>query len=175
MDYNIDIYKNSEDNSLRYALGKKGNNPLVVLGLNPSTADDKEPDPTMKRVMGFADGVKKDGFIMFNLYPVRATSPDDLSKEINPEYHNKNLEVIDEVLSDYPEIDVLVAFGNGITNRSYLKTCFKDIVATIGKRKVNWYALALTTKGHPKHPSRAAYDDFISLDVDEYLKKLGVV
>ncbi|MDR2027681.1 MAG: DUF1643 domain-containing protein [Prevotellaceae bacterium] len=173
MSYNIDIYRNSEDNSLRYVLGKKGSNPLVVLGLNPSTADDKTPDQTITRVMGFAEGTKHDGFVMINLYPLRATNPDNLPKEFNIEHHRANLEAIDAALNGYQEIDVLVAFGSGGITRSYLKDCLKDIVALIGKRKVNWYKIGELTKyGHPRHPSRAAYEALTSFDIEEYMKKL---
>ena len=36
--------------SCRYLLEKKGKKELIVLGLNPSTADFVEPDRTMRRV-----------------------------------------------------------------------------------------------------------------------------
>jgi serine/threonine protein phosphatase 1 len=164
---------NSEDNSLRYVLGTKGNNPLVVLGLNPSTADDKKSDPTVTKVMGFAERAKNDGFMMINLYPLRATDPGNLPKEFNSEHHKANLEAIDTALTDYPEIDVLVAFGGNGIIRSYLKDCLKDIIAIIGKRKVNWYKIgSLTQSGHPKHPSRAKYEDLTPFDIEEYIKKL---
>jgi hypothetical protein len=175
MSYKIDIYKASEDNTLRYVLGIKGKNPLVVLGLNPSTADDKTSDRTIMRVMGFANKAKNDGFIMINLYPLRATDPYSLPKESNDEYHKTNLEVIDTTLTDYPEIDVLVAFGSIGVIRPYLKNYLKDIVATLGKHKVNWYKLGDFTKnGHPRHPLYTANStDLTPLDIEEYIKRIA--
>jgi hypothetical protein len=174
MSYNPNIYKNSEDNSLRYVLGQtEGNRPLVVLGLNPSTADEKTSDATITKVMGFANMAKNDGFIMINLYPVRATDSGMLPKEFNSEYHRTNLEIIDATLGCYPEVDVLVAFGSNGVSRAYLKDCMKDIVAVMGRHKVNWYKIgALTKYGHPRHPSRAKYEALTPFDMDEYIKKL---
>ena len=57
--YNPDIYHRNTNNSCRYALGISGKNPLFVVGLNPSTADDQKPDQTIKKVMGFA---QRNGF-----------------------------------------------------------------------------------------------------------------
>jgi hypothetical protein len=171
MTYNPSIIKKSEDNRLRYALGIKGNNPLVVLGLNPSTADEEKSDPTIESVMRFA-GRKNDGFIMINLYPLRATKPVNLPEEFNPEYHSANLKMIDAVLSDYQEIDVLVAFGDQIANRSYLKDCLKDIVSIISKHKVNWYIIGnLTQCGNPRHPL-FRNDELTSFEVEDYVKNL---
>jgi hypothetical protein len=44
------IYKYGNDNSLRFILGKKGNNPLIVVGLNPSTADHHQLDATSRSI-----------------------------------------------------------------------------------------------------------------------------
>jgi hypothetical protein len=174
MKYNIDIYKNSEDNSLRYALGTAGTNPLVVIGLNPSTADKEKSDQTITRVMGIADRAKKDSFIMINLYPLRSTSPDNLPKEFNSEYHKTNLEIIDATLKDYQEIDVLVGYGDNIGIRPYLWDCLKDIVQTINQHKVNWYKIGSVTKnGNPRHPSRISNaEDLTAFDIEEYIKNL---
>jgi hypothetical protein len=143
------------------------------LGLNPSTADEIKGDLTIAKVMGFAKRAKNDGFIMINLYPLKATDSGKLPQELNVEHHKANLEAIDTTLNDYQEIDVLVAFGGSGMIRPYLKDCLKDIVALIGKRKVNWYKIgSLTQYGHPRHPSRAKYEDLTPFDVEEYLKKL---
>ena len=53
--YHVDIYKVNDDNSLRFVLGTKGLKPLIVLGLNPSTADDCKPDLTISKIIGFAN------------------------------------------------------------------------------------------------------------------------
>ena len=66
----------------RYILGTRGNNPLICIGINPSTARPDALDNTLKSVERIALGNGFDCFIMFNVYAQRATSPDDMEKEL---------------------------------------------------------------------------------------------
>ena len=65
----------------RYVLGTKGQNPLICIGVNPSTAQPDRLDNTLKSVERIALGNGYDSFIMFNVYPQRATRPQDMAKE----------------------------------------------------------------------------------------------
>jgi len=94
MGYLPTIYVNNNDNSCRFALGTEGTKPLIVIGINPSTADDKNPDKTINRVMGFAEGNGFDSFIMLNLYPQRTPYPSDLHSNLDLGIHNQNLKTI---------------------------------------------------------------------------------
>ena len=47
----------------------------VFVGLNPSTADEKVNDPTVRRCMGYAYGWGYGGVVMMNLFALRATDP----------------------------------------------------------------------------------------------------
>lgn len=89
MEYIIDIYEIDELNKYRFALGSISEKTLFVFGINPSTADDKEPDPTIRKVMGFAKENGYTSFVMFNLYPQRATNPNDLPQEASKEMIQK--------------------------------------------------------------------------------------
>lgn len=173
INYEIGIYKTSNDNKLRFVLGKNGENTLVVIGLNPSKANEETPDHTMRKVMGFAGGSGYDSFIMLNLYPQRSTDKNLMDLEINDDYHQANLQAIEEVLKDKKNINVLVAFGNDILLRKYLKQCFMDIVTIVEKSKANWLQIGdLTKAGHPRHPSLAAWQDLNKMDMNEYLLSL---
>ena len=57
----------------RFVLEQPGEKMLLVVGLNPSNADETHPDLTMHKVMGFAEGGGYDGFAMLNLSSERAT------------------------------------------------------------------------------------------------------
>ena len=45
------------------------------IGLNPSTADEQQLDPTLTRIRGFSEREGYDGFLMTNIFGFRATDP----------------------------------------------------------------------------------------------------
>ena len=51
----------------RYLLGTKGANPLICIGINPSTAAPGALDNTLKSVERIAKGNGFDSFLMFNV------------------------------------------------------------------------------------------------------------
>ena len=63
MNYNVDIYETDDKNLYRFALGISSNKILFVFGLNPSTADNKDPDQTIKKIMVFAEKNGYDSFV----------------------------------------------------------------------------------------------------------------
>ena len=78
-----DIEMRADGDSVRYTLIKEGKRMIYVFGVNPSTATDSIPDPTMRKVIRFAGNNGFDGFAMMNLYPLRSTNPNALPKEID--------------------------------------------------------------------------------------------
>jgi hypothetical protein len=50
----------------------------LFIGLNPSTADEKEDDPTIKRCINYSKKWGYGGLCMVNLFAFRATDPSDL-------------------------------------------------------------------------------------------------
>jgi len=81
----------SPDRVYRYRLWRTWGDPsqrIVFVGLNPSTADESEDDPTIRKCIGFG---KRWGFgrlDMLNLFAVRSTDPGglptDLERAIGP-------------------------------------------------------------------------------------------
>ena len=53
---------------------------VLFIGLNPSTADETEDDPTIRRCMGFARDWGYGGIYMANLFAWRSTDPKILDK-----------------------------------------------------------------------------------------------
>ncbi|MFR9543378.1 MAG: DUF1643 domain-containing protein [Rikenellaceae bacterium] len=151
----------------RYKLGIYGNNPLFVFGVNPSIANAYRSDPTIRRVQGYAERNGFDGFVMLNVYPLIETDPKRLPDTFNKKLHEENIEQIRQAIYvDHPTI--LVAFGNTINTRPYLKDCFRDIVEAISNKPITWKQIgALTKSGNPRHPSRGAYRD-----LEEYILNL---
>ncbi len=57
---------------------------MMVIGLNPSTADADEDDPTIRRCIAFADREGCGALAMGNLFALRATDPKALLHATNP-------------------------------------------------------------------------------------------
>ena len=91
----------------RFALEQEGDRMLLVIGLNPSTADEKEIDPTMGRVLGIVNTCGYDGYVMLNLSSERSTKPENMAKELDEEGHRKNLKVIKDYFADTNAFDLL--------------------------------------------------------------------
>ena len=62
----------------RYTLWRRWDKtlpPVMMIGLNPSTADAHRNDPTIRRCIGFAKRWGHGGLVMTNLFAFRATYP----------------------------------------------------------------------------------------------------
>lgn len=83
----------------RYLLGTRGENPLICIGINPSTAVPGDLDNTLKSVERIAAGNGYDSFLMFNVYAQRATRPEDMDAQCNQALHRENMTAFRYVLS----------------------------------------------------------------------------
>jgi len=57
---------------------------VAFVGLNPSTADEKLNDPTIRRCINFAKDWGFDGMYMLNAFAFRATNPRDMKAAADP-------------------------------------------------------------------------------------------
>ncbi len=174
--YDIDewLYAPNFYSEYRYILGTRGKNPLICIGINPSTAEPGNLDNTLKSVERIAVGNGFDSFIMFNVYAQRATNPDAMERICNPLLHKENLEAFRYVLSISEKPAVWAAWGAIIEKRDYLAACVRDMVAAGQEFGASWYcAGAITKKGHPHHPLYLRKDEKIRpFDVEHYLEAL---
>ena len=168
------IYAPNFYSEYRYILGTRGKNPLICIGINPSTAQPGDLDNTLKSVERIALGNGFDSFIMFNVYAQRATDPDAMEKQCNYALHKENLEAFRYVLSISESPTVWAAWGTIIEKRDYLKECLRDMLAVGGEYGANWCcAGAVSKKGHPHHPLYLRKDEVLKpFDMDEYLRSL---
>lgn len=77
----------SPDGLYRYWLGRRWTEGphMVFIMLNPSTADGRQDDPTIRRCMGFARREGCGAIEVINLYALRATKPIHLLDHPDPE------------------------------------------------------------------------------------------
>lgn len=169
------IYENSIDNKERFVLGIEGDNPLVCIGVNPSTATPEKLDNTLIRVENRAFSLGYDSWIMINLYPQRATNPNDLHKNPSHYIHGKNMEKIMNCFNGGTP-DIWAAWGTLIEKRPYLPyvlLCMYKVIedVTYGSK---WFTIGKrSAKGHPHHPLYLKNDLLMdSFNIVEYIKEV---
>lgn len=113
----------------------------MFIGLNPSTADETEDDPTIRRCINFAKTWGYGGLCMTNLFAYRATQPEDMKRASDP-IGNKNDETL--ILLAKNAGVIVGAWGNDgmFLNRS------KHVRALIPELNV----LKVNKSGEPAHP-----------------------
>ena len=150
-----DIYNSDQNDQWRYTLGRSGARPLLVIGLNPSTATQEKLDPTVTRVEKVAQQCGFDGFVMLNLYPVRATKPQDLPSKADPVAYERNLETIEKVVAQYANPTLWAAWGETVVDRTYFLRARDTLHERLAQYQPQWRRFGeLTATGHPRHPSR---------------------
>lgn len=146
-----------KDPGLRYLLAKKAKKNLLVVGLNPSTADAEHLDPTSKNIDRIARKNGYDGWLLVNLYPVRRSNPADLPLKEETEIFWYNIHLIKRLLdADQFRIkDAWLAWGDGIEsfNQPYLKQAAGYLYRQLLVHDLNYFSIGRTRKANPRHPS----------------------
>ena len=161
----------------RYILGTRGQNPLICIGVNPSTAAPDDLDNTLKSVSRIAEGNGFDSWSMFTVYAQRATRPEDMDRELNPELHRANMAAFEYILQNVAQglrPAVWAAWGTIIEKRPYLPGCVRDMVALGRRYDARWLCAGKrSAKGHPHHPLYLRKDErTVEFDVEQYLEGL---
>jgi len=129
---------------------------LTLIGLNPSVADAKKDDPTMKKIVKLAQKLGYGGVHMLNLFAWRDKSPEAMKKAkdpIGPENDKYLLEFTQA------ETDVVVCWG---AHGTYLDRG-REVLELIGRDDLKCFGLC--QNGQPKHPlflsSDTKLEDFV--------------
>ena len=160
----------------RYVLGTRGEYPVICAGINPSTAEPDNLDPTLKSVSRIAAANAFDSWMMFNVYAQRATRPDDMDTERNELLHHENMEAFRTLLqlaacSGRKPI-VWAAWGAIIEKRFWLMDCVRDMYMLGEDFGALWVCAGRCWKaGHPLHPLYLRKDElFHPFDMGGYLR-----
>jgi hypothetical protein len=131
--------------TFRYALWRiwgEGRAFAVFNGLNPSTADHLEDDPTIRREMGFVmSWPDYDGLIKINAHAFRATDPAVMlaaPDSIGPDNDHWTYEAMK--IGAGPGVACWGADGNHAGRADQLR------------QNYNWRCFGVTKDGHPRHP-----------------------
>jgi hypothetical protein len=132
------------DRIYRYSLWRFWSNKgrfAAFVGLNPSTADEKKDDPTVRRCINYAKTWGFSGLIMLNIFAFRSTDPKKLYTLDDPVGPDNDFHI--RSASNKAGITVAAWGTHGeLLNRG----------ADVTKILKHPCCLALTKAGHPKHP-----------------------
>ena len=135
----------SECRKYRYALWRvwDESKPLVMfIGLNPSTANEVDNDPTIRSVGRIAKANGYGGFYMMNCWAYVATKPENLVIDrLSYQYNNDWLNIISGKCKD-----VVFAWG------SFAIVAEKGRDKELAEMFPNAKALFINKNGSPKHP-----------------------
>lgn len=116
------------------------------LMLNPSTANEFQDDPTLRRCMAWTKKMGYDTMAVTNLFSYRATDPLEMKKARNPEGDPENLKHIVQLAERSNA--VICAWGSHGTHRDRAE----KVVAELRKRQIPLHILKLNGSGQPGHP-----------------------
>jgi hypothetical protein len=122
--------------------------PIVFIGLNPSTADEIQDDPTIRRCTGFAKSWGYNGIWMLNLFGLRSTDPRGLKNHQNPVGPDNFTELL-TITKARSMGEVVLCWGN---HGAYMGQ--GDRVTQMLKESIpeKLRAFGWTKTGQPKHP-----------------------
>lgn len=123
--------------------------PLIFVMLNPSTADEVEDDPTIRRCIAYAKREGAGGVWVANLFTFRATKPKDLraaENPIGPHAYEAYEHCFDE--QQRSGATIVAAWGSHGAFLSQDQAFWLHA----DRRKAKVRCLGLTKERHPRHP-----------------------
>lgn len=134
----------------RYRLGRRWglavDTPVTFVMLNPSTADAREDDPTIRRCIGFARSWGFGRLVVVNLYALRSTDPRGLWRHADPVGPDNDEHLADAAfVAASQDAPLVAAWGaNARPDR------VAEVLALPHMDRLT--ALGTTKSGAPRHP-----------------------
>ena len=152
-DYLFKTAEVSDCRKYRYVLERIWDTSLlatVFIMLNPSTADAKKDDPTIRACVEFAKRWGTGGLTVVNLFAFRSTFPEGLN-HVNDPFGPFNYRHVERVCKSADIDKVICAWGSKIPKKwDYVGTSMIDILEN--QMSVKTYALKINDDGEPRHP-----------------------
>lgn len=118
---------------------------VMFIGLNPSTADETEDDPTVRRCIRYAQAWGYEGMCMTNIFGWRDTDPQGMRAQAFP-IGDRNEETLRRIAGNADLI--LCAWG---VHGAHMNQG-RHVERTLRQDGRKLHVLGLTKDGHPKHP-----------------------
>jgi len=123
---------------------KKAPSMLVFIGLNPSTADEKFDDPTVRRCINFARRLGYGSMVMLNIFALRSTDPHKMQLHDDPVGPMNDKYIATETIM----ADTVLAWG------CHGKWCNRgeEVVRLLEATSAKMMCFGKNADGSPKHP-----------------------
>ncbi|MBB3937717.1 DUF1643 domain-containing protein [Aureimonas phyllosphaerae] len=118
---------------------------VAFILLNPSTADETNDDPTIRRCIGYARAWGMGSLVLGNIFAYRSTSPFALREVCDPIGPDN-----DQHLAEIAVASSIVVCGWGAHGRLHQRD--RRVVELIAEAGGRPHALRLTNGGEPGHP-----------------------
>ncbi|WP_244828927.1 DUF1643 domain-containing protein [Caballeronia sp. TF1N1] len=130
---------------------------FAYFGVNPSTADARLDDATVRKWIGFTKVNGGRRFIVGNVSAVRATDVRELSRLLlSPEQYRENLQHLLQIIAD---ADVLIpCWGCRSKVPRHMHNDFDTVLAMLLTSGKPVRHFGLTKGGDPKHPLMLGYN-----------------
>lgn len=132
-----------------------GRPPLVMLMLNPSTADEDNNDPTVERCERRARRIGAGGLVVLNIFAFRATVPDVMKAVDDPVGPGNDAAILNELAAvaaartaGRPTATICAGWGIHGAHRGR----DREVSAMFVEAGVPLYCLGVTANGQPRHP-----------------------
>jgi hypothetical protein len=113
--------------------------------LNPSTADERENDPTVSRCIKFAVGWQFGGLVVSNLFAFRATKPVELKAAGDPVGPENDFYI---KLAAKHSRAVMCGWGN----HGSFKSRSAEVLSILRRLRIDIRCLKQNASGEPTHP-----------------------
>ena len=136
--------------------GEPDSRAVTFIMLNPSTADGREDDPTIRRCIGFAKRLGFGRLYVVNLFAFRATEPADMFGHLRYSCDAMRLEERTYLLRATADSDTIIAAwgaaGTTLVERGAVKKRSDRIREILSIRERTLHCLGRTKSGAPRHP-----------------------
>ena len=113
------------------------------IALNPSTADENQLDPTLRRIKAYSKSWGYNGFMMLNAFAFRATDPKVMEEAADPTGPDNDKWILEETAK---ADKVFCCWGT----HAKLNNRHNELLSLLKDRPL--YYLRLTKDGFPSHP-----------------------
>jgi hypothetical protein len=124
---------------------------LLWILLNPSTADDRSDDATLRRCLAFSRREGYDRLIVANLFAYRSTKPESLKVAIDPVGPDNDFHLLQAMAGANQVVPGWGALG-GLSGRD------RAVLALLRQANRPTFCLGFTAQGVPRHPLYVSKD-----------------